>query len=243
MLDKILSIKKKIMLNKEKMPRHVALTIGGNVIWAQKNKKPLEEAYKKVFIKLEELISFQINMNVPVMTVFLLSEELRDSENFTIFKELLIKFFNKIKDWKTIHKNMVKVSILGKWYDLPYRLVEPIKNTIDITKNYDSFFLNFCINYNGQQEIVDACKLIARKVKAEKLDPDSITDETIKDNVYSSYFIPPDVIIITGQKRYNAGLLLWDSSQTVMYFVEKVFPEFTNADFLNGIEYYQKYIK
>jgi len=242
MIDKLLSIKKKIMLHKDRMPRHISMTIGGNVIWAQKKKLQLEEAYKRVFIKLEEIISLQINLNIPIMTVFLLSEELRDSENFAIFRELMIKFFNKIKGWKAIHKNMVKVSVLGKWYDLPYRLVEPIKNTIDITKDYDNFFLNLCINYGGQEEITDACKLIARKVKAEKLDPDLITNEVIKDNIYSSYFIPPDLTIIIGEKRYTAGLLLWDSSKTIIYFADKVFPEFTGLDFLTGIEHYQKYV-
>ncbi|NQV08877.1 di-trans,poly-cis-decaprenylcistransferase [Candidatus Woesearchaeota archaeon] len=243
MLDKLIVLKKKILLKKEKMPRHLSLTIGGNIIWSEKHNIPLEEAYKKVFIRIEEFLSLQVNLNIPVMTVFLLSEELRDSENFTIFKELLIKFFNRIKDSKVIHNNMVKVSILGKWYDLPYRLIEPIKNTIDITKDYDNFFLNLCINYDGQEEITDAAKLIARKVKAEKLDPDSITKETIKDNLYSSYFIPADVIIVTGRRKFTAGLLLWDSSRTIIYFSEKVFPEFTSVDFLSGIEYYQKSVK
>lgn len=240
---KIVSLKKRILSDKNGLPKHIAMTIGGNIIWAEKTKGSLEEAYKKVFIKLEELLSVQIQLNIPIFTVFLLSEELRDSERFMIFKELLIKFFNRIKDHKLIHKHMVKVSVLGKWYDLPYSLVEPIKNTIEITKDYDRFFLNFCINYKGKEEIVDACKLIARKVKAEKLDPDSIDSETIKDNIYSSYFIPPDVIIVTGKKKYFAGLLLWDSSRSIIYFVEKVFPEFTQEDFLRGIEYYQKYLQ
>ena len=240
---KVQALKKRILSDKKGLPKHIALTIGGNVIWAEKTDNSLEEAYKRVFIKLEELLSLQIRLNIPVFTIFLLSEELRDSERFLIFKELLIKFFNRIKDSKLVHSHMVKVSVLGKWYDLPYSLVEPIKNTIDITREYDSFFLNLCINYHGQEEIVDACKLIARKVKAEKLDPDSIDSETIKDNIYSSYFIPPDVIVVTGKKKYFAGILLWDSSRSIIYFTEKVFPEFTQEDFIRGIEYYQRYLQ
>ena len=84
------------------------------------------------------------------------------------------------------------------------------KQVIESTKDYDFFFTNFCINYSGHDEIVDACRLIARQVKAGKIDPNSISRETIKENLYSSYFIPPDLIIKNG-KATISGLLLWDS--------------------------------
>jgi len=240
MLDKILNLKKEITLNKKGLPKHIALTLAGNADWAKIHKKPLEEAYSKQFATIEKLVSLQVSLNIPVFTIFLLSEELRDSERFALFKELMIDFFNRLKDSKLIHEKQIKVSALGKWYDLPYRLIESIKSAFDVTKDYDKFFLNFCVNYNGQQEIVDACKLIARKVKAGKLDPDSINDALIKENTYSSYFIPPSLIIITGKRKKTSGILLWDSSNSIIFFSEKLLPEFTSLDFLDAIKFFQK---
>ena len=84
------------------------------------------------------------------------------------------KFLQWLKVNEKIHSNKVKVSALGKWYDLPSRGVEGIKEIIEETKDYDNFFLNFCVNYNGQEEIVDACRLIGRQIKAERLTVDNI---------------------------------------------------------------------
>jgi undecaprenyl diphosphate synthase len=135
------------------------------------------------------------------------------------------------------------VSILGKWYDLPSRVVEPIKRIIEETKDYDSFFLNLCINYDGKEEIVDACKMILRKALLEKAEVDSIDSDTIKDNIYSSYFLPPDVIVKTGTGKRLHGFLLWDSTQAVVYFSGVLWPEFREKDFIEAIRYYQENMK
>lgn len=219
--------------------RHLAITTHGMELWAVKQKKELGETYKKSFEIVRELIELQIEHNVPILTIHLLPEEGKKEEQFSVFLDEFISFFNALKMASIIHKNKIKVSALGKWYDIPGRAVDPIKEIIEETKDYDGFFLNFCINYNGQEEIVDACRLIARQIKADKLDVDVITKETIKDNVYSSYFLPPNLIIKNGKRKQTAGLLLWDSVYAEIYFTGKYFPDFTKADFLKAIEEYQ----
>jgi len=238
-LEKIFKLKE-ALVEKKKLPRHVAFTIAGNIIWASKNKKSLEEAYKTGFDVLQKFISIQSRINIPIMTAFLLSEEMKESEHFPLFKDLLISFFNSLKESRIIHKNKVKISVLGKWYDLPHQLVESVKEAINETKDYDNFFLNFCVNYSGREEIVDSMRLIARKVKAGKLDPESISKDIIKENLYSSYFLPPDLIAVSGPKKNFSGLLLWDASDARIYFFEKNWPDLTKSDFAKAVEFYQK---
>jgi undecaprenyl diphosphate synthase len=114
-------------------------------------------------------------------------------------------------------------------------MIESIKKIIDSTKDYDNYFVNFCINYDGQEEIVDACKMVARRVKLGKIEVDSITKETIKDDLYSSYFLPPDFIFVTGKKRSVSGFLLWDSVNSEIVFTNRLFPELTVKDIEKGI--------
>ena len=128
--------------------------------------------------------------------------------------------------------------MLGKWYDLPGRVVEPIKDAIDSTRDYDLYFLNLCVNYDGQEEIADACRLIARKVRAGRIDIDQITKSEIKENIYASYFLPPDVVVCT-YKRYFTGLLLWDSVRSTIYFTPVLWPEFTESELDKAIEYWR----
>jgi len=220
--------------------KHIAVTTHGMETWAENNKKEKQETYQKCFSVIKEIIESGVKANIPILTIYVLPEKLKEEEAYSIFLDELVSFLNNLKDSGIVHDNKMKVSALGKWYDIPGRAVEAIKSIIEETKDYDSFFLNFCINYDGQEEIVDAAKLIARKVKADKLDIEHISKNAIKESIYSSYFLPPNLIIKNGLRKRTSGLLLWDSQYAEIYFTEKLFPDFTKADFAKAIADYKK---
>ncbi|MBW2977623.1 di-trans,poly-cis-decaprenylcistransferase [Candidatus Woesearchaeota archaeon] len=239
MLEKFKKVLKHEKEHKIRSLKHLVITTHGVKPWAEKEKKTIEEAYKKSFEILNEIINLQTEQNIPILTIYLMPEGLKRKEYFPFFLNSLVAFFEKLLSSDNITNNKIKVSMLGKWYDLPGRAVEPLKEIIEETRDYDGFFLNFCINYNGQEEIVDACKLIARQVKVEKIDADAINKAIIKDSVYSSYFLPPDLIIKNGE-RQTSGIMLWDSPYSKIYFTDKYWPEFNKHDFFNAIKEYQK---
>ncbi len=222
--------------SKKRNLMHVAITTNGVENWALENKKGIEEAYKKSFGRVIQAIEMQIKRKIPVLTIYLLPERLKKEERFSVFIGGFVEFLDKLKEADVVHKNKIKVSAFGKWYDIPGRAVEQIKKVLEGTRDYDCFFVNFCINYDGQEEIADACRLIARQINAGKLDVDSITKETIKENIYSSYFLPPDIIIKNGTIKRTSGLLLWDSVNSEIYFSGKNWPDFSEADFDKAVE-------
>jgi len=223
---------------KPKTPKHVAVTTDGIIKWAKLNKIPPEETYKKSNLLIRSTIKTQVKLNIPILTIYLLPSDLKEHEYFSVVIDSIIELFKELSGSETINKNMIKISVLGKWYDLPGRAVEIIKSAIDETKDYDHFFLNFCINYDGHEEIVDACKLIARQIKADKIDVDAIDKDIVKENIYSSYFLPPDLIIKNGKKNVISGLLLWDSINAKIFFTEKLWPDFGKSDFIKALEIY-----
>jgi len=218
------------------IPKHIALTMSGSNAYAAKHNVSVNDTYKMMFGRINEIIKCQAELNIPIVTLYLLTSKVKESEHFIEIMDGLVEFFEKLLDSTTIRQDKIKVSALGKWYDLPGRVVEPIKRVVDETREYDTFFLNLCINYDGQGEITDACKIIARKVQAAKLDPDRITPESIKDGLYSSNFLPPDIIIKTGTDRKLNGFLLWDSKNAHIYFSGKLWPEFEKKDMLKAIK-------
>ena len=234
MLEKVKKLKTEVM------PKHIAITTEGKTHWAKINNKPLQEAYRISLINIKETIKEQVNLNIPITTFYLLSTDIKDFEPLSELVDFLVMFFNELPKLKLVKNNKIKISVLGKWYNLPGRVVEPIKRALDETKDYDSYFVNFCVNYDGQEEIVDACKLLARQVKAEKLDPDSIDKSLIKENLYSSYFLPPDIIIKHGEKKKIPNFLLWDSVNSFIYFSEKLWPDFKKKGFRDAIKSFQK---
>ncbi|HDD70776.1 MAG TPA: hypothetical protein ENF94_01295 [Candidatus Woesearchaeota archaeon] len=137
-----------------------------------------------------------------------------------------------ISSWEKIHSEKIKVNFFGKWYDLAWRVVEEIKNLIDETKDYDGFFLNLCIAYDGQEEIVDACRLLAKQAKIEKISPDNISKTDIKDNIYTSAFMPPQKIFILGGRKSIGGFLLWDSEKADIIFLDKHFDNINTEEII-----------
>ncbi len=228
------AVKDKIALSSKKIPKHIAIVVDGCEEYAEQKKKSLDEIYETEFLNIKNIIKISTKLDIPILTFH--------SRNKVSGTEVdhLIKFFELILNWDFITENQVKISVLGKWYDLPERLLEPIKKIISETKDYDKFFVNFGINYSGKEEIVDACKLIAQQVKLDKITADKIDKATIKENIYSSYFLPPDLMIITGSKKTTGGLLLWDSSETKIHFSNVLWPNFGKDNFLKSIQKFQQ---
>ncbi len=223
-----------------KLPKHIAIVTEGKTIWAKKHNVDIQEAYKKSFLIIRSTTLSAIKMDIPILTFYLLGPNMKDLEQFSILMDSLKDFFADISKRDFIHKSRVKVTVFGKWYDLPGRVVESIKKAVDETKDYDDFFVNFCINYSGHDEIIDAVKLIARQVKAGKIDVDAISSNMIKENIYSSYFLPPDLIIVNGLQKSIGGLLLWDSAKSQVYFTGQLWPDFDRTFFMDAIKDYQK---
>ncbi len=231
-LDFLKELIKKRRREDSDMPKHVAITTFGTKIWAEKNKKSQEEAYIAKLNNIIEIIKLQVEKGIPILTINLLSKK-----TFLDNADKLCDFLAKLKNSDLINKNKIKVYVLGKWYDLPSEALKHIKDIMEETKDYDNFFLNLCINYDGQEEIVNSCRLIARKIKDGKIDIENINNEEIKDNLYSSYFLPPDIIIDNREKF--SGLLLWDSKNSFFVKSKKLFQDFSAKDFLKVLELYK----
>ena len=228
------------MLGAKDTPKHVAISMGGQAAYAKTHHLGTEELYKRMFSKINWLVDMQISMNIPIITAYVLTSKVKNSEHFPAIIDKLIEFFESLRNNSKVYENKVKISILGKWYDLPGRAIDSIKAIIDETKDYDSFFLNLCINYDGREEIVDACRILGRRIQAGKLDAEAIDKESIKDNIYSSYFLPPDMLIKTGTEKKLGGFLLWDTTESHIYFSGKPWLLFNEKDFEKAIEDWRK---
>jgi undecaprenyl diphosphate synthase len=242
MLETIKSIiKKEKYVLKIKVPRHIGITTDGIEKWALKNSISYEDAYKRNFLILKSTIKLQVKLKIPILSFYILDQNYdKESEAYSYLLDAIVDMFNDIATNEIIHENKIKISVLGKWYNLPGRVVDAIKKVITETKDYDGFFVNFCINYDGQEEIVDAIKILGMQIKSGKLDPELIDKDSIKENIYSSYFLPPDLMIKNGSRKETSGFLLWDSVKTKICFTNKLWPDFDKTEFMDAIKDYQK---
>jgi undecaprenyl diphosphate synthase len=240
LIGKIKSLIKKDSLA-IKLPRHIAITMHGMEKWSLKNNLPYQDAFKKGFLAMKNTIASQVKLKIPILSFYILEEDYdKDTESYGCFLDSISEMLDDLANSSLVNENKIKITVLGKWYNLPGRLVEAIKNTIEGTGDYDGFFVNLCVNYDGQEEIVDAVKILGMQIKSGKLDPELIDKDSIKENIYSSYFLPPDLMVKNGSRNETSGFLLWDSVNTKIYFTNKLWPDFDRTEFTDAIKEFQK---
>jgi undecaprenyl diphosphate synthase len=221
-------------IGKESVPKHMLVTLEDRKDEELAKAKSYETLFGKRNEIIISLIETQAKLEMPVMTLQLLSPDSKSAEHLLASSSALGDLLDALSKSEIIHENQIKVAVLGKWYDLPSKLVDSVKAVVDATADYDRLFLYLCVQYSGHQEIVDACKLLTRRVKAEREDPDRLTEGAIKESLYSSSLIPPELVIKTGDKKIP-DTLLWDLPGAKIYFTGRHWSEISKADFYKAL--------
>ena len=138
-----------------------------------------------------------------------------------------------------IHRNKVRVKVVGRIDLLPDDVREAIKEAEDATKDYHDRLFNLAIGYDGRLEIVDAVKKIYQKIEAGELSIDDVDEKLINDNLYTEGLADPNLIIRTSGEERLSGFLLWQSSYSELYFCDSLWPELRKIDYLRAIRDYQ----
>jgi undecaprenyl diphosphate synthase len=213
-----------ISLSPQPLPTHVAISV------FSPEHVPPETTLRNIM----ELMTLAVNLRIPMLTLHF-PPSITESEANTI-----ATIFTALMHEPFLDNNQVKISVLGKWYDLPERALEPIKHVISATSDYDRCFVNFCVRYEGQDDIVDGAKLLAKNVQLGKLAPEQITRETLKEAMLISTLLPPSLIIYPSPAQKTGSVLLWDSASALVHFSEFDWKSFGKEAFLNSLSFFQR---
>lgn len=228
-------------LEKDKMPRHVAIIMDGNRRYSklQGNMKAIE-GHKRGVDTLENVLEWCIDLGIDIVTVYAFSTEnfKRSNQEVNDLMKLFVDSFLSISSNKKIHKNEVRVKAVGRLDLFPEDVREAIKNAEKSTEKYDKRLINIAMGYDGRIEIVDAFKKIAYDVKEGKINPEDIDEKMINDNLYTAGLEDPNLVIRTSGEERLSGFLLWQSSYSELYFTDSLWPELRKVDFLRAIRSY-----
>ena len=228
-------------LEKDKMPKHVAIIMDGNRRYSkmQGNMNAIE-GHKRGVDTLENVLEWCIDLGINIVTVYAFSTEnfKRSEKEVKDLMQLFVDSFLSISTNKKIHKNEVKLKAVGRLDLFPEDVREAIKDAEKSTEKYDKRLINIAMGYDGRVEIVDAFKKIANKVKSGEIDPEDIDEKMINDNLYTAGLEDPNLVIRTSGEERLSGFLLWQSSYSELYFTDSLWPELRKVDFLRAIRSY-----
>ncbi len=229
-------------LDPNKMPKHVAIIMDGNRRYAklQRNKNILKGHELGVDI-LENVLDWSIELGIEIITAYAFSTENfnRPESEVDGLMKLFVINFKRLVDHEKIHKNEVRVKVVGRTELLPDEVKEAIRDAEEATKHYNKRFFNLAIGYDGRLEIIDSIKKIIKDVEDGKITADDVDEELVSKNLYTEGIDDPNLIIRTSGEERLSGFLLWQSSYSELYFCETLWPELRKVDFLRAIRSYQ----
>ena len=231
------------MLDKDRMPRHVAIVMDGNGRWAQKRGLPRLAGHNAGMKAMKEVIKRASSLGLGHLTVYAFSTEnwKRSTDEVNgIFKLLVFYVDNELKE---LHENNVKVKILGDYRKLPASAVDRIDSAVETTKNNTGLQFNIALNYGGRDEIVRAARNICEQVRSGNLPPDEINEEAISGELYTGKRfadVPdPELVIRTSGEMRISNYLLWQCAYSEFVFTDVLWPDFTPGEFEKAISEYQ----
>lgn len=210
---------------------HLAIIVDGNGRWAKSIGKIRSYGHLKGYENLKKIINYvNDNLDIKYISLFVFSTEnfKRSKDEVDYLMNLFKKGFKEEKD-VYIKKNM-KVVFSYKKEGLSKDIISIIEEVESSTKDNTGLVVNFCLNYGGRSEIVDACK----KIIDDKINKNDITEDLFKDYLYNK--LPDiDLMIRTSGEQRISNFMLWSLSYSELYFTKTYFPAFTTTELLEII--------
>ena len=229
-------------LKPEKMPKHIAIIMDGNRRYSKlQGNLDVVKGHEIGVDTLEKVLDWSIELGIEIITVYAFSTENfnRPKHEVEGLMNLFVVNFKRLVDHEKIHKNEVRVKVVGRIELLPDNVKEAIKEAEEDTKNYNKRLFNIAIGYDGRLEIIDSFKKIIKDVQEGKISIDDVDEELVSKNLYTEGLDDPNLIIRTSGEERLSGFLLWQSSYSELYFCETLWPELRKVDFIRAIRSYQ----
>jgi undecaprenyl diphosphate synthase len=215
---------------KTAIPQHVGLIIDGNRRWAKEHGLDIIDGHRQGYLNLKVIALAAMRRGVRYLSAFVFSTEnwKRDRKEVNDLMKLLGWILRY--EIKQLHNEGIRIRIIGSRLRLGAAMVRAILRAEELTKDNTRGTLLLCLDYGGQQEIVEAVKRIA----ASGIDAEDITPELITHHLYASDVPEPDLIIRTSGEQRLSNFLLWGSAYSELAFSKKYWPDF-NEDNLRAI--------
>ena len=230
-------------LKPEKMPKHVAIIMDGNRRYSKlQGNIDVVKGHEIGVDTLEKVLDWSIELGIEIITVYAFSTENfnRPPHEVEGLMNLFVTNFKRLVDHEKIHRNEVKVKVVGRTDLIPESVREAIKEAEDATAKYDKRLFNIAIGYDGRMEIIDSIKKIINQVQAGEITVDDVDEDLVSKNLYTEGLADPNLIIRTSGEERLSGFLLWQSSYSELYFCETLWPELRKVDFVRAIRSYQE---
>ena len=224
---------------KPKPPRHIAIIMDGNGRWAKQRGLPRTAGHAAGAEAFRRIANYCRTLGVEYLTVYAFSTEnwKRSADEVAGIMKLLRRYLEEAL--RDMEKNRVRLCFFGDLTKLSPELQALCDRAQKQSEDYD-VQVNFCLNYGGRDEIVQAARRFAQDVADGKHRPEELTEELLATYLYSAEVPDPELIIRPSGEKRTSNFLLWQSAYSEYVFMNVLWPDFSPADLDAAIEEYHR---
>tara|TARA_A100001011_G_C14198435_1_gene794569 strand:+ start:625 stop:1293 length:669 start_codon:yes stop_codon:yes gene_type:complete len=209
---------------------HIAFIMDGNGRWGKKKGKGRNFGHIEGVNTVKKIVDSSIDLNIPYISFYVFSSEnwKRPKKEISFLFRLIKNYF--LKEIKNIIQQKIRINILGETKKLSKDIKLILKKTTSLTKKNKKISVNLAINYGSKKELIRAFK------KTKK----NFNIKNFESNLFTNNMPNPDILIRTGGHQRLSNFMLWQLAYTELFFLKKLWPDFTKQDLIKIIAKYKK---
>ena len=221
------------------IPTHVAIIMDGNGRWAKKRLLNRARGHEKGAEAVRMAVSVCRKAGIRYLTLYAFSTEnwSRPKTEVDALMRLLGKFL-KDEQSEMVEKN-IRLNVIGQVSRLPEGIQATLSESLELTRNNDGMTLTLALSYGGRDELLSMTRQIASQVADGSLSLESITADTLSDNLYTADMPDPDILIRTSGEMRLSNFLLWQVAYSEIFFTKTLWPDFSETELLGIFQEYK----
>jgi undecaprenyl diphosphate synthase len=226
-------------LDRDKLPRHLAIIMDGNGRWAQERMLKRIIGHQKGVETVRTIVEESSRLGIQYLTLFAFSSEnwLRPKSEVRSLMALLKKYITR--ETPLLMKQNIRFNVIGDLEDLPQAVKEAVENTVLKTSANSGMVLTLALSYGSRQEIIQAVKKLAAEMAEGTTDIEKLDEKSFSDYLYTADLPEPDFLIRTSGEMRISNFLLWQIAYAELYFTEVNWPDFGKEEFHEALRNYQ----
>ena len=226
-------------LDRQRLPKHVAVIMDGNGRWAKQKGMPRIAGHRQGVDALKDLLRCCKDWGIAALTVYAFSTEnwSRPAQEVDFLMVLFERMLRRELD--EMCQEGVRISFVGDLDSLSKSLRNEIERSQNATANNQAIHFTVAINYGSRREIVKVCRQIAEATLAGDVNPEHIDENLFEQHLYTAGNHNPDLLIRTSGEMRLSNFLLWQMAYTEMYFTHTLWPDFNRSEFHRALIDYQ----
>ncbi len=232
-------------LDPHNIPGHVAIIMDGNGRWATSRKLPRIVGHKVGAESVKKVVAAARQAGIKVLTLYAFSTENWKRPELEV-RALMALLKNYLKSEESeMLANGIRLRTIGRTDKLPAEVRSQLRVTMENTGRAaegreDAFTLNLALNYGGRDELLRACRQLARGCADGALQADDLSEKDLANCLDTAGLADPDLLIRTGGERRLSNFLLWQASYAELYFTDAMWPDFREAHLFEALQSFQQ---